>query len=297
MKKNIKSLIAVLIVCTMFFASASTMIVFASNNIGIVVNGRTLRLDQPPVMESGRTLVPLRAIFEELGAQVDWNSANQTITGTKGNSTIKLVVGNTTAVVDGKEVKMDVPAKVVNGRTLVPTRFVAESLGAVVEWDGADRIVKVTADVVIDEATIDAYIELFVNTTELFGEELIRFTDTLIMTTYASETLIQQELVKLRNNSQKMQSDFNAIKDVKVFEQSQFYMRRVLYYYNLVIADTEELIALAIEGKEAELFVVQGRVETNLVKMESEFMKAIEHFFLEYEAYAGEIDFELDFEF
>ncbi|WP_088104344.1 stalk domain-containing protein [Halalkalibacter urbisdiaboli] len=85
---------------------------------------------------NGRTLVPLRTIFEELGATVKWEHTNKTVTATKGSTTVFLKIGSTTTKVNGSTVTIDVPAKITNGRTLVPLRFVSESLGATVTWDG-----------------------------------------------------------------------------------------------------------------------------------------------------------------
>lgn len=110
-------------------------------DIAILVDGERLSCDVPPVIEQGRTLVPLRAIFEALGAEVAWDGKTRTITGRKGDVTVKLVVRQKTAYVNGRAITLDVPPKIVNGRTMVPLRFVGESLGARVEWDGVKRVV------------------------------------------------------------------------------------------------------------------------------------------------------------
>lgn len=104
-------------------------------------NGLFIDFDQPPIIENGRTLVPMRKIFETLGATVNWDGETQTITSTKGDTTIVLTVGNTTAYKNGEPIELDVPAKIINGRTLVPVRFIGESLDMVVEWHEYDRIV------------------------------------------------------------------------------------------------------------------------------------------------------------
>lgn len=111
----------------------------------VMLNGQQLSFDVPPTIESGRTLVPLRTIFEAMGATVNWNAASSTVTATKGSSTITLPVGSRAATVNGKNVSLDVPAKIVNSRTLVPLRFVSESLGAQVDWNNTERLVTITA--------------------------------------------------------------------------------------------------------------------------------------------------------
>ena len=100
----------------------------------VVLDGKTLTFDTAPVEEQGRILVPLRIIFEALGATVGWDEATQTVTAQKDGVEIKLVIGGQ-AYKNNQAVSLDVPAKVVDGRTLVPIRFVSEALGATVGWE------------------------------------------------------------------------------------------------------------------------------------------------------------------
>jgi hypothetical protein len=106
----------------------------AANPIDVTLNGEHLQFDVPPVLENGRVLVPLRAIFESLGATVDWDGTTSTVTAIKGNDTVKLTIGKKMAYRNNVSVELDVPAKVVNGRTLVPVRFVSEALKERVYW-------------------------------------------------------------------------------------------------------------------------------------------------------------------
>lgn len=110
----------------------------------VLLNGQQLSFDVPPTIESGRTLVPLRAIFEAMGATVNWDAASITVTATKGSTTVILPVGSRVATVNGKSIALDVPAKIVNNRTLVPLRFVSESFGAQVDWNNTERLVSIT---------------------------------------------------------------------------------------------------------------------------------------------------------
>lgn len=93
--------------------------------------------DTPPVVEGGRTLVPLRTILDLTGAEMDWNNGTQTVTAKKGDITIALTIGSKTAFVNNKPVTLDAPAKITDGRTLVPLRFVSEQLGYKVNYDAA----------------------------------------------------------------------------------------------------------------------------------------------------------------
>lgn len=111
----------------------------------VILDGRQLSFDVPPVVESGRTLAPLRVIFEALGAKVSWDDATKTVTAKKGSIVIKLTVNQKTAYKNNSPIQLDVPAKAVSGRTLVPLRFVSEALGASVKWDGKTQTITITS--------------------------------------------------------------------------------------------------------------------------------------------------------
>lgn len=87
-------------------------------------------------IENGRTLVPLRFVGENLGADIQWEGAERRVTYTKGSKVVVLWVGRREALVNGETVVLDVPPVIVNERTVVPLRFVANALEAKVDWDG-----------------------------------------------------------------------------------------------------------------------------------------------------------------
>jgi len=113
-----------------------------SNGPRVTVNGQSMTFSaQPPMEQNGRVLVPMRDIFEKLGAYVEYDRANQSVNALQGGTHITLPIGGRTARVGDRNVSLDVPAQVVNGTTLVPLRFVAESLGARVDFDpGTDTV-------------------------------------------------------------------------------------------------------------------------------------------------------------
>ena len=111
--------------------------------IKVIVNGVELSFDQPPIIENGRTLVPLRAIFEALGADVEWEQSTQTVTAVRDDITVTLTIGSNILIKNGEEIELDVPAQLIGGRTLVPVRAVAESFGAEVGWDQSTRTVTI----------------------------------------------------------------------------------------------------------------------------------------------------------
>lgn len=104
--------------------------------VKLYVNGDEPNFDVAPFIRDGYTLVPFRAIAEALKAQVSWNEEEQSVTVTRGDVTVKLYLGETTAYVNGEAVQLQMPAEVVNGRTVVPVRFVSESLNSTVKWEG-----------------------------------------------------------------------------------------------------------------------------------------------------------------
>ena len=117
----------------------------STNDIKVILDGKPLFFDVPPQMLNGRTLVPLRAIFEEMGASIVWDGVTQTVTATKGDTVVVLTIGSTSPTVNGRVVTIDQPGIVVDGRTLAPLRFVAEAFGGTVEWDGATNTASITS--------------------------------------------------------------------------------------------------------------------------------------------------------
>lgn len=113
----------------------------SNQEIQVLLDGKQLSLDVPPTIINGRTLVPLRVIFEAMGADIEWNNTTKTVTAQKDATSIMLSIGNTTATVNGQPILLDVAGVVVDGRTLVPARFIAESLGADVQWNSEQRSV------------------------------------------------------------------------------------------------------------------------------------------------------------
>ncbi|MDD4439477.1 MAG: copper amine oxidase N-terminal domain-containing protein, partial [Tissierellia bacterium] len=100
----------------------------------IIVNGDA-KFDTPPVIKEGRTLIPVRAISEGMGAEVGWNAEEKIVTITKDDKVIVFNLTENKVFVDEAEVIIDVPAKVMNNRTMVPLRFIAEHLGLNVDYD------------------------------------------------------------------------------------------------------------------------------------------------------------------
>jgi len=109
----------------------------------VFVNGVKPEFDVKPFVDSGRTLVPFRALAETMGAEVNWDAETKTVTVLKGDKEINMVIGSNAATVNGSPVTLDVPPKVVDGRTVIPLRFVGESLDSEVGYNGDTKIIKI----------------------------------------------------------------------------------------------------------------------------------------------------------
>ncbi|MBI2973715.1 MAG: hypothetical protein HYY39_08025 [Armatimonadetes bacterium] len=132
----------------LLFALVATLIPAApvsAQAIRVIVDGQPVFFDQPPVTIGGRVLVPLRGVFEQLGAFVDWDRATNTVTAVRAGTQIQLRIGSRQALVNGAPVFLDTPPMVVRGRTLVPLRFISEALGARVDWDPGARTVFISS--------------------------------------------------------------------------------------------------------------------------------------------------------
>lgn len=118
--------------------------VFAESAIHVTVNGAELEMQTAPVIANGRTLVPLRAIFEAMCITPEWDDITKTVSAKNDTSSVVLKIGSETASVNGKPVVLESPGILVNGSTMVPARFVAEAFGSQVRWDYETKTVEIS---------------------------------------------------------------------------------------------------------------------------------------------------------
>lgn len=104
--------------------------------ITVHVDGRYVATDVQPYIQSGRTFLPMRAAAEAMDASVVWDNSTRTATMTKGSKVVAFTIGSSRYTVNGISKSMDVTPRITDGRTMLPIRVFAESLGAEVEWDG-----------------------------------------------------------------------------------------------------------------------------------------------------------------
>jgi hypothetical protein len=115
----------------------------AAKKISVYVDGVKLNPLQAPTMIKGRTMLPMRAIFEAFNAQILWNQQTKTVTAIRNDIKVVLKVGSKTATVNNQSVALDVPAQLLSGTTMVPVRFVSETLGAEVYWNQQTQTVNI----------------------------------------------------------------------------------------------------------------------------------------------------------
>ncbi|MBI4278626.1 MAG: copper amine oxidase N-terminal domain-containing protein [Armatimonadetes bacterium] len=127
----------------MLAAALMAPAVLAQPAVRVLVDGQQVLFDQPPATVAGRVLVPLRGVFERMGATVAWDDRTQSVLAVRGTTTVQLQIGSRIARVNNRPIELDVPAMLVGGRTLVPLRFISESLGANVEWNADTRVVAI----------------------------------------------------------------------------------------------------------------------------------------------------------
>ncbi len=141
-----KKIVSFVLVIMIVFSLGTFQVSFASEDIRIVIDGEEKIFDSMPQIISDRILVPMRGVFETLELEVGWDDTTKTAIGKNDVKEIVLKVGDADAYINGIRKTLDVPASIINSRTYVPLRFVAEALNSEVNWFGDERLVTVYSD-------------------------------------------------------------------------------------------------------------------------------------------------------
>jgi hypothetical protein len=136
-------LLLVLLILSVAANSFATPVA-ATDNIKVLIDGTELFFDVQPQIINNRVMVPMRKIFEELHATVEWDGITQTVTATRGDIVIIMQIDSIALFVSGKEAALDVPPQIVDNRVLVPVRAVSEALNTEVRWDASTNAVLIT---------------------------------------------------------------------------------------------------------------------------------------------------------
>lgn len=158
-----KRLIGIMLSIIMAMSAFCPVISYASN-IRVTLNGNEIYFDQPPIISNGRTLVPVRAIFEAMGCTVIWDNQSQVIDIATNFGMMILSIGNNNIIyrneTEDRSVFTDVPPQIINNRTYVPVRAIAECTGYTVDWDDASQTVVITGEmkgITVSTADIPGY--------------------------------------------------------------------------------------------------------------------------------------------
>jgi hypothetical protein len=141
LKKRI-SFVSIILLAIIYLQSPQQADAYSKHGpIYVFIDGKEPAFFNEPIIRQGTTLIEFRPVFEMLNLQVGWNHQTKTITGKNGNLSIKLKVNEKIAYVNGEKIDLSQAPKIVDGRTLVPLRFIAESSGKKVQWDGNTRMI------------------------------------------------------------------------------------------------------------------------------------------------------------
>ena len=146
MKKSLLKFVILTLLCVLVILTIGIAANAQSDSVSVFVDGQQVIFDVQPQTINDRTLVPIRAIFEKMGAYVDWDEASRTAICTKDGTTVKMTIDSTIMYIDNAPVQMDVTPVVIDGRTLAPARYVAEAYGANVLWSETKRNVVICTD-------------------------------------------------------------------------------------------------------------------------------------------------------
>lgn len=140
-----KKIVSILLSISLIFIFTMQAVADEPNEISVLVDGEKITFDVPPQIINGRTMVPIRAIFEAMGAIVTWDGNTKTVTAQRGNNIVKMSLGSCNVDVNGAVTQMDISPALIDDRTLAPARYVAESFGYTVQWNGETRNVNITS--------------------------------------------------------------------------------------------------------------------------------------------------------
>lgn len=221
-KGILKKIISLVLAVTL--AISSMLCVCAANEeIKVYLEGSKISFDVQPQIINGRTMVPIRAIFETMGATVTWDDATKTAISTKDGTTVKMTLNSTTEYINDVAYEMDVTPVIIDGRTLAPARYVAEAFGYYVNWDAPTKSVLISKTQNPDISQIK----------DGTRKNPYKFGDTVTMTVYEYDNndytkKVAAETVKLTLNSfvsfEQIKADSKADKSYYMYDDNDWFI-------------------------------------------------------------------------
>ncbi len=243
-------ILAILIYCML------TCISVSADDIQLYMFGEEIACDVAPVIEDGRTLVPVRAISEGgMGADIKWNGKLKLVTVLKDEMEILLTIGERQVLVNGETKKLDVPAKLINDRTMIPVRFIGETFDYDVEWDNENR------RVLIEEKANGSILGIDVEETEndnLLNIKLSQYEEPDIFTLKEPFRIVLDfKQTKFDGHDDKLNIDSPFIKQVRWADHDG--------YYRVVIECTDEQPYKFVQTGHDKFSIIVGSPETKVV--------------------------------
>lgn len=141
-----KRLLTTMMAVVLLITSVNGVVFAENDSISVYLNGKQISFDTPPQIINNRTMVPVRAIFEALGASVNWDETTHTIISAKNMTDVILTIDSNTMFVNGSSITLDSPACIVDGRTFVPVRAISEAYNTTVEWSEKNKSVIICSE-------------------------------------------------------------------------------------------------------------------------------------------------------
>ena len=142
-------------------AAAAMSTACYAQDINVSLNGNIVSFpNQKPVVVEGRTLIPLRGVFDNMGYGIGWDGETKTVTLTKNSDTITIVIGQASYSLNGQAHAIDVPAQIINGSTMLPLRAIGDAAGAEVFWDGETKTATIIEKGMGEGIPDEVYVEL-----------------------------------------------------------------------------------------------------------------------------------------
>lgn len=202
----------------------------SSKKIHVTVGNKEVRFTNDPIIENGHTLVEFRPIFEALGLKIVWDSVEQQVIGEKKGLQIILTIGSDTAIVNGHEKQLDVAPQIVNGRTIIPIRFVGESSGEKVTWNGDTETVSITGNLANDNYNLP----IFINGQQLFNQGItpVIFNNSLYVSWMTINNIFGSNSTQYDKNSDTIKVSYNSNDVVIGIDRNNIDNTKVIIYNN-----------------------------------------------------------------
>lgn len=250
---------------TLFISGAAAILMSVScfaQDINVSLNGTIVNFpNQKPVVVEGRTLIPLRGVFDNMGYSIGWNGNTKTVTLKKDNETIVINIGENKYYLNGNAHTIDVPAQIINGSTMLPLRAIADATGADVLWDAKTKIATIIdsdsaptsaqyGQVNVNSKQEADYISSYTNLMKDFNTTAMEFIN-LINQINASGSLDQNKIDSIYNSAKNMYDvsikSKNSIANLNCPDKYKK-LNNATTVYMQSIADTAKLYTDLIDG-------------------------------------------------